>query len=115
MDPRFHHGAELFNRGEFFDAHEVWEDVWRETPAEHKKFLQVLIQIAVALHHYSRGNIEGARSLLARADTNLALFPDTCLGIRVHQVRSQLAEARNAVEQAQPCSMRIEIANSDQT
>ncbi|WP_315854002.1 DUF309 domain-containing protein [Gemmata massiliana] len=26
-DPRFLAGVELFNRREFFDAHEVWEDL----------------------------------------------------------------------------------------
>jgi predicted metal-dependent hydrolase len=109
MDPRFHHGADLFNRGKFFDAHEVWEDVWREAPFEQKRFLQGLIQIAVALHHYSRGNVVGARSLLARADTNLAMYPETHAGIRVADVRRQLACARNAVEHGQQCSIRIEI------
>ncbi|MGE0407317.1 MAG: DUF309 domain-containing protein, partial [Candidatus Korobacteraceae bacterium] len=26
------HGITLFNRGEFYDAHEVLEDVWRAAP-----------------------------------------------------------------------------------
>ncbi len=113
MDPRFLHGAELFNRGEFFDAHEVWEDVWREVPLEHKKFLQGLIQIAVALHHYSRGNVIGARSLLARADANLALYPATYAGISVADVRRQLAGARNAVEHGQRCNLCIDTGQLD--
>jgi uncharacterized protein len=107
MDPRFRHGADLFNRGEFYDAHEVWEDVWREAPLEHKKFLQGLIQIAVALHHYGRNNIAGARSLLARADSNLALYPESYASINVADVRRQLAAARNAVEHGHRCSIRI--------
>jgi len=113
MDPRFHHGADLFNRGEFFDAHEVWEDVWREAPPEHKKFLQGLIQIAVALHHYSRGNVVGARSLLARADINLALYPATYLGIGNDDVRKQLAAARNAIEHGRQCGFCIQVAGMD--
>src|SRR6201987_3609031 len=43
----FHRGLELFNLTHFYDAHEVWEDVWRAAPAAEKKFLQGLIQIAV--------------------------------------------------------------------
>jgi len=44
------HGIRLFNQHHFFDAHEVLEDVWRAAPAEQKKFLQGLIQLAVGLH-----------------------------------------------------------------
>jgi len=79
-------GLELFNRGHFFDAHEVLEDVWRALPrdsASRRRFrlhLQGLIQLAVAFHHYSTGNLVGARSVLARALRNLRggerSFPD---------------------------------------
>ena len=68
-------GLRLFNDADFFEAHEVWEDVWRAAPQEEKKFLLVLIQIAVGLHHHSTGNQIGARSLLARGSRNLAGYP----------------------------------------
>ena len=32
-DTRYESGIELFNRGEYFDAHEVWEDLWMDCPA----------------------------------------------------------------------------------
>ena len=68
----FLRGVELFNRGEFFDAHEVLEDVWRAAPVGEKKFLQGMVQIAVAFHHYSTGNRVGMRSVLERAIGNLS-------------------------------------------
>ena len=72
----FRRGAHLFNSGHFFEAHEVWEDVWRPLPASPEKmFLRGVIQIAVACHHHSTGNRVGALSLLARAHRNLAAFP----------------------------------------
>lgn len=77
MDLRgFNKGIEHFNNGEFFEAHEVWEDVWRavDSPQE-KRFVQGLIQVAVALHHHSTGNHVGAQSLLKRATRNLAGYP----------------------------------------
>src|SRR5947209_20294512 len=72
VDPhlRFAEGIKLFNSAEFFEAHEVLEDVWRAAPAAEKRFLQGLIQVAVALHHHSKGNRTGARSLLAREQHN---------------------------------------------
>jgi predicted metal-dependent hydrolase len=62
-DPRFLAGVELFNRGEFFDAHEVWEDLWRDCPSAERRFYQALIQAAVALYHAGRGNAAGAARL----------------------------------------------------
>ena len=70
--PDFDRGLRLFNTAEFYDAHEVWEDVWRPLPpSTEKKFLQGLIQIAVGLHHHGTGNTVGALSLLQRGSHNL--------------------------------------------
>jgi uncharacterized protein len=76
QQPSYLHALDLFNRAHFFDAHEVWEDVWRAAPPEEKKFLQGLIQIAVAFHHHSTGNLIGARSLLDRGTRNLQGYPE---------------------------------------
>jgi predicted metal-dependent hydrolase len=64
-------GVDLLNRGDFFAAHEVLEDVWRAAPTRHKPFLQGLVQVAVALHHYSTGNRVGAVSVMNKARCNL--------------------------------------------
>jgi predicted metal-dependent hydrolase len=80
-NPDFRKGLELFNKAHFFDAHEALEDVWRLVPADHfsKLHFQGLVQVAVAFHHQSTGNLVGARSVLARALRNLrggeATFP----------------------------------------
>lgn len=57
---------ELFNRGEYFECHELLEDLWRPAEGLVRNFLQGLIQVAVALHHESRGNAKGARGLYER-------------------------------------------------
>lgn len=100
--PTFQRGATLFNARKYFDAHEVWEDVWRAAPAEEKKFLQGLIQVAVALHHHSRGNPEGARSLLARALRNLSHYPDSCAGVNLVAVRTAIAQCQQALSAGAP-------------
>ena len=98
-DVAYRRGLELFNQGEFFDAHEVLEDVWRAAPSEEKKFLQGLIQVAVGLHHYSRGNLVGAGSLLARAHRNLSAYPARHDGIDLAGLRMQLQEWIHALEE----------------
>src|SRR5260221_7858752 len=90
----YQRGIRLFNAREFYDAHEVWEDVWRESHGIEKKFLQGLIQAAVALHHQSTGNVVGACSLVGRARRNLAGCPAEFGGIRVNELIEALAEWR---------------------
>lgn len=63
-DELFHRGVELFNAGEFFDAHEVWEDLWRDCASAERRFFQALIQAAVSAYHKARGNMTGATRLL---------------------------------------------------
>ena len=79
---RYLTGIELFNRAEFFDAHEVLEDVWRAAPDGEKKFLQGIIQVAVALYHHGNGNSIGARSVLRRAFRNLSRYPEGFGGVQ---------------------------------
>jgi predicted metal-dependent hydrolase len=90
-----------FNAREFYDAHEVWEDVWRESHGMEKRFLQGLIQAAVALHHHSTGNVVGACSLMARARRNLAGGPGAWGGRRGGEWRAALGEWREAVASGQ--------------
>jgi hypothetical protein len=65
-------GVLLFNSGKFYEAHEVWEDLWRgiEDPLR-KTCCQGLIQAAVGLHHLGRANTVGARSQLQKSIRNL--------------------------------------------
>lgn len=84
-------GVALFNAGHFFDAHEVLEDVWRAAPDAEKKYLQGLVQVAVGLHHYTQGNLVGARSVLARAHRNLRGAPADFAGLDVAALRRCLS------------------------
>jgi uncharacterized protein len=94
---RYQLGIRHFNARKFYDAHEVWEDVWRASHGMEKRFLQGLIQAAVALHHHSTGNVVGACSLMARARRNLEECPEEFGGIRVGELLAELGEWREAV------------------
>lgn len=92
----------LFNDGAFFEAHEVWEDVWRASVPPEKLFLQGLIQVAVALHHHGKGNLAGARSLLARGSRNLTGYPEDFGGIPLVKLLESLEQWRDALAQGKP-------------
>src|SRR5581483_2202811 len=62
-DPRYLAGVLLFNAGDYFEAHEVWEDLWAESHGPARRFYQGLIQAAVGLCHFGNGNLGGAAKL----------------------------------------------------
>lgn len=71
----FQKGVALFNAGHYFEAHEVWEDLWRSLPLPERRFLQGLIQIAAGFHKYNvLHHKEGGRSLLRKGAKNMAPF-----------------------------------------
>src|SRR5579872_3623675 len=77
----FRQGLEEFNTERFFEAHEAWEHVWLASAEPEKTFLQGIIQIAAAFHHYQRGNLLGTRSLLEAGLGRLRDFPADQSGI----------------------------------
>ena len=80
-DPRFLEGLDAFNRKDFYAAHDAWESLWLERFGEEKSFLQGLILAAVALHHYGRGNFNGARSRFRLALERFDGYPDVFWGL----------------------------------
>ena len=95
-----HEGIRLFNAGQFFESHEVLEDLWRAAPENDKKFLQGLTQLAVAFHHHSTGNLVGCRSVLARAVRNLAEYPQGLLNMRTNEILQAVTPCRIALEES---------------
>ncbi|MBZ5503021.1 MAG: DUF309 domain-containing protein [Acidobacteriia bacterium] len=88
---QFQRGVALFNAHKFFEAHEAWEELWLLEPEPEKTFLQGLIQLAAAFHHYRRGNSRGAKSLLAAGLAKLERFPSRHRGLALEELRAQAA------------------------
>jgi predicted metal-dependent hydrolase len=96
----YHRGVALLNSGEFYDAHEVLEDAWRESTGSVKLFRQALVQIAVSMHHHSTGNLNGSRSVLARAIRNITPFEQGFEGLDLDDLRKQLAVWSSALSES---------------
>jgi len=52
-------GIRHFNAGEYFEAHEAWEDHWGHGGPQERAATLGLIKAAVALHHLQAGNGPG--------------------------------------------------------
>ncbi|UOQ42660.1 DUF309 domain-containing protein [Halobacillus salinarum] len=60
--------AHFHGTRDYFECHEVLEDYWKATDPKNRQSVWVLlIQIAVSLYHYRRGNIKGAEILINRS------------------------------------------------
>lgn len=80
LTARFVAGLRLFDAGDYHESHEEIEELWSGEVGARRHLLQALIQLAVALHHWERGNFGGALSLCERAREHLAqVAQETCL------------------------------------
>jgi hypothetical protein len=82
-DPRYLAGILFFNDRDFFEAHEVWEDVWSDCQGPEQRFYQGLIQAAVGLHHYCNGNLRGAAKLYRTSRAYMEPYGSPYLGLDV--------------------------------
>jgi predicted metal-dependent hydrolase len=80
-DPRYLAGIVLFNRGDFFEAHEVWEELWMHCAGPDRSFYQGLIQAAVGLCHFCNGNVRGAVKLYRSSRDYMSKYGPTHLGL----------------------------------
>jgi pSer/pThr/pTyr-binding forkhead associated (FHA) protein len=68
-------GIVHFNAGRYFEAHEIWEEIWLRSGGQDKVFYQMLIQSAVGMYHFERNNWVGARGMHRRVVEKLAALP----------------------------------------
>jgi len=86
-------GIICFNSGQYFDAHEAWEDLWRPSGGPLRLFYQGLVQAAVGMHHLSQGNLNGAKAQLAKSLEKLRQYPERFCGINNGKLIADLEAA----------------------
>jgi predicted metal-dependent hydrolase len=84
------HAIELFNRRDYFEAHEALEGAWRPIQEPARTFLKGLIHAAVALYQYQRGNSHGARVKTASARRYLEPYLPAYEGIDLQRLLDDL-------------------------
>jgi predicted metal-dependent hydrolase len=80
---QYREGLRLFNEEEFFECHDVLEELWSETTGPDRKFLQGLIQASIALFHFGNENFGGAKKLYVSARKNLDPYGEQFMGIKL--------------------------------
>jgi predicted metal-dependent hydrolase len=98
LHPMAELGFVLFNKGEYWKAHEALEEAWKSEPGEIRHLYRGILQVGVAYLHVTRRNYAGAMKLYRRSQRWLSPFPDRCRGIEVGQLKADfeavIAEVR---------------------
>ena len=76
LEPHYLGYFECFNRAQFFEAHEVLEELWlRHRAGPNDAFYRGLIQLAGAFVHLQKSRLRPAVSLFNLAEKNLKKYP----------------------------------------
>ena len=87
--PEFALALRLHNEGEYYEAHEAWEQIWTdELDDEWRLFVQGLIQVTSAFHKlFVQKEPRGASRLLERGLDKLDKYAPDYLGIALAPFR----------------------------
>lgn len=94
IDQRFKKGLEHFNKKDYFEAHEVIEDLWLETPLEdaYRDLYKGVIQAAAAIYQFDRKILTGAHGLYKSCRVYLLKYAPSALGLNVQKLVDEMDE-----------------------
>jgi predicted metal-dependent hydrolase len=108
LPPEAEEAIHLFNTGEYFEQHEVFELLWRAEPRPIRALYQGILQIGVGYLQITRGNLRGALKMIQRGQRWLAPLPDHCRGVDVAALRADAARVTRELQ-------RVGLDGFDQT
>ena len=98
-DDLLEQGLHQMFTGEYFEAHESFEDAWRAAAPAEKDFYQGLVHVTVAWYQAGRGNRVGCERQLAKAKRRLAAFTPSHRDVDVAALLSAVDAAEAVVEE----------------
>jgi hypothetical protein len=103
-DPRYAVFFECFNRGFYFEAHDILEELWLTTKGDPAGFYKGLIQLAGAFVHLSKSRSGPSLRLLRLAEANLAPHAPEHEGLDVAFLLDRVNGWVRRLEQGDPAS-----------
>jgi predicted metal-dependent hydrolase len=100
--PELRVGVHLFNAGEFFECHEVLEELWRRERRPIRELYQGVLQVGVGFYHLGRGNFRGAVNLLGYGLARLHRVPAGAHGLDLGPLVAQATRCRERLLELGP-------------
>lgn len=95
-------GLRAFNQGEYFIAHEFFEDAWRETPDSSREFYRSLLHISGGFYRLSENRPGAAKKFFHRALHWLQYFSNAHMGLEVEKIRHLLIQLIDDIDAGKP-------------
>ena len=114
---RFQDGINLFNIGQYWNAHESWEEIWQELGEEPEDdweiLLRGLIQIAAGLHCVLLQRKKGSRRNLMKGWSKILLFEGYFLGLDLKNLAKETERCLDCPECMTDYMLKREFTNEN--
>jgi predicted metal-dependent hydrolase len=80
-----------FNESDYFECHEILEDIWFDVRDDSRNFYQGLLHITVAFYHLTKkNNFKGTLIQLTKASEKLDEYKKVYLGVDIPKLTAQI-------------------------
>lgn len=92
-------GVKLFNAGKHWEAHEVFEDVWRIQEGDAKRLAQGFVQMAAAFAYIKKRRLESIFYLFDKSSEKFTLTGHLLPQVNITELIDAMSAAKREVEQ----------------
>ena len=91
-DPRFAEALRHFDRGDWMEASDLFEELFFEAVRDEVPLVRFLLQISTGLHHIARGQRRAARERLEEGLRGMSEITNAC-GVDLQRIRELVERA----------------------
>ena len=102
-------GLDAFNSHDFYEAHELFEKAWRETPDDSRELYRGLLHLSGGCYRLTQGRPEAARKFFKRALHWITPFPEEFLGIEICQITLGINNLLISIDQNKDSQKILEL------
>lgn len=106
LDEELRQGVALWEAGQYLEAQEEFEHLWRTEVGPRRRFLRGLVHAAMGFHYLTVGDTVAACAKLGSAGSLLKGFPGDFLGLNIDGLLGGIAAARTVLEAAREAMPR---------
>ena len=106
--PIVEQGLQALNQGKYYEAHEVFEDAWRDTPDESREFFRALLHISGGFYRLTQDRPTAAKKFFSRARHWLQEFPNPHLGLDTDNIRTDVERLIAHIDAQKPSQVILE-------
>lgn len=107
---QFLEGLRLFNKGYHWEAHEAWEDVWRELEGgDAKTFAQAFVQVAAGYSFVASARVSSAKYLFEKSSEKLRQFEHIECDLDIKPLVAELQQALDSMNGGTTLQAKLKI------